>query len=100
MSVNRSNSQGSFDGPSENGQDIEHVRHAYDLLSLDGRLVAVVGEGPFFRRDKKSVAFREWLDDVGAEVEPLPDEAFKGAEAFRQSAVRTRLVTIARAASK
>jgi predicted RNA methylase len=82
--------------PFENGQDIEHVRHAYDLLSPDGRLVAVVSEGPFFRSDKKSVAFREWLDAVGAEVESLPDEAFKGAEAFRQTSVRTRVVTIAK----
>jgi methylase of polypeptide subunit release factors len=80
--------------PFENGQDIEHVRHAYDLLSPEGRLVAIVSEGPFFRSDKKSVAFRDWLDDVGAEVESLPDEAFKGVEAFRQTSVRTRMVTI------
>ena len=44
--------------------------------------MAVVSEGPFFRSDKKSVAFREWLDDVGAEVEPLPDDAFKGQRHF------------------
>jgi predicted RNA methylase len=85
--------------PFENGQDIEHVRHAYDLLSPEGRLVAIVSEGPFFRSDKKSVAFRDWLDDVGAEVESLPDEAFKGVEAFRQTSVRTRLVTITKEGS-
>ncbi len=80
--------------PFENGQDIEHIRHAYELLSPGGCLVSVMSEGPFFRSDKKSSEFREWLEEVGAEVEQLPDDAFTGAEAFRETSVRTRLVTI------
>ena len=49
--------QGSYDRiimnpPFENGQDIEHVQHAYSLLAPGGRLVSVVCEGPFFRRQQ------------------------------------------------
>jgi signal transduction histidine kinase len=82
--------------PFESGQDIEHVRHAYSLLSPGGRLVSVVCEGPFFRVDNKSVKFRDWLEEVHAEVEKLPEDAFQGREAFRETGVRTRLVAIQR----
>src|SRR5207245_10360663 len=33
--------------PFEHGQDIDHVRHAYELLATGGRLVSIVCEGPF-----------------------------------------------------
>ncbi len=36
--------------PFEKLQDIDHVRHAFDLLTEGGRLVAVMSESPFFRR--------------------------------------------------
>lgn len=80
--------------PFENGQDIDHVRHAYSLLQPGGLVVAVMSTGPFFREDTKAKSFRTWLEDVDAAVEWLPDDAFKGREAFRQTGVRTRLVTI------
>jgi len=73
---------------------MEHIRHAYSLLKPGGRLVSVISEGPFFRVDNKSVAFRDWLEEVSAEVERLPDDAFTGVEAFRETSVRTRLVVI------
>lgn len=80
--------------PFESGQDVEHIRHAYSLLCPGGRLVSVVCEGPFFRSDKQSIEFREWLDEVGGETEQLPEDAFQGREAFRETGVRTRLLTI------
>ena len=40
--------------PFEKGQDIDHVHHAYSLLKQDGKVVAIMSEGPFFRNDKKS----------------------------------------------
>jgi hypothetical protein len=80
--------------PFENQSDAVHVGHAYELLRPGGRLVSVVSEGPFFRTDKKSVAFREWLGEVGAAIEELSDDAFAGIDAFRQTNVRTRLITI------
>lgn len=63
--------------PFEQGQDIDHVRHAYDLLAPGGQLVSVMSEGPFFRQDKKATAFREWLEGVGHQKERLPAGAFK-----------------------
>lgn len=84
--------------PFENGQDIAHIRHAFDLLAPGGRLVSVISEGPFFRVDNNSVAFRDWLEQVRAKVERLPDDAFTGTQAFRETSVRTRLVTITKEA--
>jgi methylase of polypeptide subunit release factors len=85
---------GTFDAvimnpPFSNGQDIDHVRHAYDLLT-EGRLVAIMSEGSFFRQDKKVSAFREWLDEVGGESETLPSGTFKQSG----TGVNARLVTI------
>ena len=34
--------------PFSNRQDAEHVRHAYELLRPNGRIVAIMGEGVFF----------------------------------------------------
>lgn len=78
--------------PFERSQDAEHVRHAFDLLAPGGRLVAIMGEGLFFRKQRKDADFRDWLDEVGADNEKLPEDSFKGA--FRSTGVRTRLVWI------
>ncbi|QDT76328.1 Methyltransferase small domain protein (plasmid) [Lacipirellula limnantheis] len=80
--------------PFENGQDIDHVRHAYSLLRPGGRLVSVVCEGPFFRSDKKASEFRQWLEALDSDSEQLPADAFQGRDAFRETGVRTRLLTI------
>lgn len=45
--------------------------------------MAVMSAWPFFRGDGKSASFRAWLDSVGADVEDLPDDAFRRIEAFR-----------------
>jgi len=80
--------------PFENGQDIDHVRHAFDQLASGGRLVAVMSHGPFFRNDRKATEFREWLGENGGNHEELPDDAFKGPQAFRQTGVRTQIVEV------
>jgi hypothetical protein len=79
--------------PFEKGADIDHVRLAYDLLKPGGKLVAVMGEGPFFRSDNKAKEFRDWLATVGTS-ETLPENSFKGKDSFRQTGVNTRLVEI------
>ncbi|MBT7306711.1 MAG: PLxRFG domain-containing protein, partial [Gammaproteobacteria bacterium] len=77
--------------PFENSQDIEHVRHAFDLLNPNGgRVVAIMSEGPFFRKDKKAAAFRDWLEDLDGTSEQLPDGSFKESN----TGVNTRLVVI------
>ncbi len=80
--------------PFESGQDIDHVRHAFERLAAGGRLVSVMSEGPFFRSDSKAIAFRTWLEKLGGTTEQLPEDAFRGVDAFRETGVRTRLVVI------
>ncbi len=81
--------------PFENGQDIDHVRHAYGLLKRKGILVAIMCESSFFRDNKKYVEFREWLDLVGgADTEKLESGTFTGCQAFRQTGVASRIVVI------
>ena len=71
-------------------QDIEHILHAFDLLDSGGILVSVACESPFFRTDKKSVLFREFLEENGAEI------YWQAAGAFHESETEivTRLVKI------
>ena len=78
--------------PFENLQDIDHVQHAYKFLSDDGIMVSVMAESAFFREDKKSVAFREWLTGYGVigYSEKLPEGAFKSSGTM----VNARLVVI------
>lgn len=76
--------------PFEELQDVDHVRHAYDLLDEGGKMVSVMAESAFFRSDKKSVTFREWLDEVNAYNERLPEGSFKESG----TGVNTRLLVI------
>jgi len=81
--------------PFEDGQDIDHVRRAYDQLKPGGRLVSIMSEGPFFRNDRKATTFRDWLEGVGGFSESLPEGSFKSAE--RPTGVATRMVVIEKA---
>ena len=58
-------------------QDIDHVRHAYDLLDAGGVLVAIMCESTFFRSDKKPVEFRDFLGSVYAQTIKLEPGAFR-----------------------
>ncbi len=78
--------------PFERGQDMDHVRHAYDLLEPGGKIVAIMGEGGFFRSDSKSVEFRDWLNSRGGTSEKLPEGSFKTSD--NPTGVNTRLVII------
>lgn len=78
--------------PFEDGQDIEHIQHAYSLLRPGGKVVAVMSEGAFNRPDKQAMAFREWLKSVGGRSEKLPEGSFKDSE--RPTGVNTRKVII------
>lgn len=56
-------------------QDIDHVLHAYEILSEGGRLVAVMSPGFTFRQNRKSVAFLELVAANGS-YEELPEGTF------------------------
>lgn len=82
--------------PFENSQDIEHVRHAYDLLAPGGKMTAIMSEGPFFRQDRKATEFRDWLEGRG-KSEKLPEGSFKDSD--NSTGVNTRMVTITKPAT-
>jgi predicted RNA methylase len=79
--------------PFSNGQDADHVRRAFDLLKPGGRLVAITGEGIFFRGDKKATAFRAWFDEVGGTSEKL-EGAFTDRREVKTTGVASRLLVV------
>ena len=80
--------------PFENGQDIDHVRWAYSRLKPEGILVSIMCEAPFFRTGKKYEEFRDWFGSLNGTQDLLESGAFQGAEAFRQTGVSSRIITI------
>lgn len=71
-------------------QDVDHILHAFEILKPGGTLVSIVSESPFFRENKKSVAFREFLEQNDAEITDNDEGAFKESGTM----VRTRIVKI------
>lgn len=84
--------------PFENGQDIAHVQHLYQhALRPCGTLVAIISNAYTFRREVKFEEFRAFLRAVDANESDIIEEAFTGAQAFRQTSVPVRIVTIHKA---
>lgn len=50
----------------DNGQDLEHVYHAYNLLNPGGHLTTVAPSSLFSSPNKTSANFRKWLKSVDA----------------------------------
>ena len=80
--------------PFEQGQDIQHVRRAYDWLAPGGRLVAIVSNSFTFRNDKKYQQFRDWLIKIEATEHELPNGAFL--ESDCPTGVKVRMLVIGR----
>lgn len=59
---------------------IDHFRHSFSMLASRGTLGKIMPQSITWREDKRHKAFRGWLNDLGAEIEPLPDDAFKHAK--------------------
>jgi SAM-dependent methyltransferase len=76
--------------PFNHGQDIAHVRHAFQFLKPGGRLIAITAPGWTFRQDRKHVEFRDWIETVHANVEDLPSGTFKSSGTM----VSAKLLTI------
>lgn len=58
--------------------DIKHVMHAAKgFLKPGGRLVSIMSASVTFRTDSRTEDFRQFINDLGATHEKLPDGSFK-----------------------
>jgi mannose-6-phosphate isomerase-like protein (cupin superfamily) len=78
--------------PFENGQDVDHVLHAYEILAPGGRLVSIMSPHAEFANDSKSKEFRSWFDAHNGTSENLPPKSFMSSE--RPTGVNARVVVI------
>lgn len=74
------------------GDHLDHIRHCFEMLRPGGTLVSVGPASIEFRQDKRHTAFRAWVDDLGGEIESLPEESFKASG----TGVRTCVVKVRR----
>lgn len=63
--------------PFEKQADIKHVLHAFDHLKTGGRLVSVMSASVLFRSNKLTQEFRDFVEQHGGTIEPLPEGSFK-----------------------
>ena len=63
--------------PFSKNQDIDHVKEMYSRLTTCGKLVSIMSSHWTFAQNKKETQFREWLEEVGAEVEEIPRGEFQ-----------------------
>lgn len=80
--------------PFSQRRDSEHIMRAFGMLKAGGRLAAIAGEGVFFGTDAKAVAFRKWLDDHGADIEPLGAGTFKDTNLLATTGANARLIVM------
>ncbi|MEX3764477.1 LPD1 domain-containing protein [Paraburkholderia phenoliruptrix] len=80
--------------PFSDRKDAAHIMRAYDMLKPGGKLVAIAGEGVFFGSDQKAHAFRDWLEEHGAEVEKLPENTFKDKDLAATTGANARLLVV------
>ena len=55
---------------------LAHIKHAIGFMKDDGILVSIMSAGLTWWSDKASVEFRAVIEEVGGEIEPLPDGSF------------------------
>jgi len=63
--------------PFTKNQDIDHVNKMYNCLSNGGRIVSIMSTSWTTGNQKKQVQFREFLENVNAEVLDIPKGTFK-----------------------
>lgn len=54
-----------------------HIRHMYNMLKNDGRLVTICSPHWTFANDKQSQEFRNWLENLDYEVYDVPEKSFE-----------------------
>jgi hypothetical protein len=76
--------------PFTKNQDIDHIRLMYDLLAPGGIIVTLSSISWKFGSQKKQVQFREWLYEVDAHIEEIPENTFKESG----TSIKTMLIKI------
>jgi hypothetical protein len=90
LGVNLSVDKVIMNPPFTKHQDIKHIYQAWKCLVNGGRLVSIVSESPFFREDKLSKEFRQWLNDNNAEVIDLDRGEFQSSGTM----VKSRIIVV------
>jgi hypothetical protein len=62
--------------PWDKGADMEHVMKAADLVTPGGRLVALVSQQSFDRKDHKGKRYREWVQNTGTKATAIDTKDF------------------------
>ncbi|QKW06957.1 class I SAM-dependent methyltransferase [Streptomyces sp. NA04227] len=60
--------------PFANGLD--HIKHAIGFMGENSILVSIMSQGLMWWSDKATVEFREMVDEVGGDIQKLPDDSF------------------------
>lgn len=76
--------------PFTKNQDIDHIRLMYNLLKPGGVMVTLASPSWTFGSQKKHVKFKQWLVDVDAYLEDIPEDTFKESG----TSIRTVLIKI------
>jgi hypothetical protein len=76
--------------PFTKNKDIDHIYQMYKFLRLGGTIVTIASLSWTFGSQKKQVQFREWLKEINAHWEELPENTFKESG----TSVRTVLIMI------
>lgn len=76
--------------PFTKNQDIDHIRLMYNLLKPGGVMVSLASLSWTYGSQKKQIEFREWLDEVGAYTEEIPENTFKESG----TSIKTMLIKI------
>jgi len=63
--------------PFSKNQDIDHLKEMYECLARGGRLVCITSESWVNGSQKKQVDFKNWLDEIKAEVIDIEKGSFK-----------------------
>lgn len=63
--------------PFTKNQDIDHIRKMYDCLDDGGRLVSLASISWEKGSQRKQEEFKDWLDELNAEIHDVPPGAFK-----------------------
>lgn len=76
--------------PFTKNQDIDHIRLMYNLLKPGGVMVTLSSPSWTFGSQRKQIEFRQWLTDLDAHIEEIPEDTFKESG----TSIRTVLIKI------